>query len=225
MSQSLIERDLRQRELVPPERLAAVDAVVVGVGAIGRQVAWQLAAIGIRQLTLIDHDTVDVVNLAPQGYAPTDLGRPKVEATADACRYLNPEVQIQTMPERFRRSMSFTSDAYRSTVLFCCVDSIVTRRLIWESVRSQAALFIDGRMSAEVIRVLAVSDCYRDTAYQSTLFTAEQAHVGRCTARSTLYTASIAAGLMLSQFTRWLRDLPIDRDCVLNLLSMEMTTG
>ena len=28
--------------------------------------------------------------------------------------------------------------------------------------------------------------------------------------------------MMLSQFTRWLRELPIDRDVTLNLLSMEM---
>ena len=38
-------------------------ATVVGVGAIGRQVALQLAAIGIPKLQLIDHDTVEPVNL------------------------------------------------------------------------------------------------------------------------------------------------------------------
>ena len=30
----LRDRDLRQREIVPPERLAAVHALVIGVGAI-----------------------------------------------------------------------------------------------------------------------------------------------------------------------------------------------
>ena len=40
------DRFTRQRELVPAERLAAVTATVIGVGAIGRQVALQLAAIG-----------------------------------------------------------------------------------------------------------------------------------------------------------------------------------
>ena len=41
------DRDIRQRGLVPPERLAACHAVVIGVGAIGRQVALQLAAVGM----------------------------------------------------------------------------------------------------------------------------------------------------------------------------------
>jgi sulfur carrier protein ThiS adenylyltransferase len=64
----LADRDVRQRSLVPPERLVACHAVVIGVGAIGRQVALQLAALGVPRLTLFDDDTVAVENLAPQGY-------------------------------------------------------------------------------------------------------------------------------------------------------------
>ena len=69
------ERDLRQRDIVPPERLAACKATVIGVGAIGRQVALQLAAIGVPHLQFIDFDTVEPVNLAvalisPQGLRP-----------------------------------------------------------------------------------------------------------------------------------------------------------
>jgi sulfur carrier protein ThiS adenylyltransferase len=78
-------------------------------------------------------------------------------------------------------------------------------------------------MSAEVIRVLAVQAPPIDVYYPTTLFAAEQAFAGSCTAKSTVYTASIAAGLMLSQFTRWLRELPVERDVLLNVLSMELT--
>jgi hypothetical protein len=77
MGLNLQDRDLRQRDLVPPGKLACCAALVVGVGAVGRQVALQLTAMGIMNLTLVDFDTVDVVNLAPQGYAPEDLGNPK----------------------------------------------------------------------------------------------------------------------------------------------------
>jgi len=42
-----LDRDVRQRALVPPARLAACQALVVGVGDIGRQVALQLAALGV----------------------------------------------------------------------------------------------------------------------------------------------------------------------------------
>ena len=67
-SPSLADRDVRQRQIVTPARLAACHAVVIGVGAVGRQVAVQLAAIGMSRLTLVDHDVVNVENLAPQAY-------------------------------------------------------------------------------------------------------------------------------------------------------------
>ena len=58
--ESLTNRDIRQRDLVPPEKLNQCHALVIGVGAIGRQVALQLAAIGISSMELIDHDGVAV---------------------------------------------------------------------------------------------------------------------------------------------------------------------
>ena len=41
------DRFARQQDLVPQDRLAELNATVIGVGAIGRQVALQLAAIGV----------------------------------------------------------------------------------------------------------------------------------------------------------------------------------
>jgi hypothetical protein len=91
-----------------------------------------------------------------------------------------------------------------------------------ESAGEYVDLFVDGRMSAETMRVLACDQPTLDTFYKTTLFSEDQAYRGSCTAKSTVYTASIAAGLMVSQFTRWLRGLPVDRDITLNLLSAEL---
>jgi len=72
-----------------------------------------------------------------------------------------------------------------------------------------------------VIPILTVADETGREHYWTTLFDQSEAQPGRCTARSTIYAASIAAGLMVHQFTRWLRRLPIDREIALNLLSSE----
>jgi molybdopterin-synthase adenylyltransferase len=216
-------RDVRQRGLVPPERLAECDAVVIGVGAIGRQVAIQLAALGMPKLTLFDDDLVEVANLAPQGYWPEDLNCPKVSATAQICRRIHPIIHVRAVPERFKRTTPRERSLAAEPIIFCCVDSIVTRRMIWETIRSSARFFVDGRMSAEVLRVIAVKTPAVDDYYPRTLFNAEDAHVGACTSRSTIYTASIAAGLMVHQFAKWLRGLPVDPDLTLNLLAAELT--
>ncbi len=176
----------------------------------------QLSAIGTSNLTLIDFDIVEEVNLASQGYMESDLARPKVEATAELCRRINSTISIKTEHSRFKRSSN------SGNVIFCCVDSIETRKMIWESHGHCMHFFSDGRMSAEVIRVLSAHDTRSREHYPTTLFRASEAHSGACTAKSTIYTANIAAGLMISQFTKWLRNLPVENDLSLNLLTAEM---
>jgi sulfur carrier protein ThiS adenylyltransferase len=173
---------------------------------------------GISWLQLVDFDVVEVSNLASQGYLQDDLGRPKVEATADLCQQINHGLEVHTVVGRFRRSME------TGTVLLCCVDGIETRRLIWEAVKNKAEFFADGRMSAEVLRILVAYDAASRKHYPTTLFAAEEAYAGSCTAKTTIYCANIAAGLMLAQFAKWLRRLPIDPDVSLNLLASELTS-
>jgi sulfur carrier protein ThiS adenylyltransferase len=206
----------RQRTLVPPERLQTIAASVIGVGAIGRQVALQLAAIGVRRLQLTDFDTVEAVNVTCQGYLASDMGQAKVVATAAAVRQIDPEIEVETIEDRFRPRHKL------GEAVFCCVDSIGSRGAIWRAAGKHAQFWADGRMLGEVMRVLIVADSPSREHYATSLFAQAEAQAGSCTSRSTIYTASIAAGLMLHQFTRWLRNLPVDRDTSLNLLASEL---
>jgi len=210
------ERYSRQRDIVPPERLAQCKATVVGVGAIGRQIALQLAAMGIPRLQLVDFDHVEESNLASQGYLQDDLGKQKVQATGELCRQINPDLEIYEVNDRFRRSMEI------GNVLFCAVDSIETRRLIWNATKDSTSFFVDGRMSAEVLRVLSACDIASCEHYPTTLFASGEAYAGPCTAKTTIYCANIAAGLMVAQFTKYLRHLPVESDIQLNLLTTEL---
>ncbi len=213
------ERYSRQRDIVPAERIAECKATVIGVGAIGRQVALQLSAIGIPWLQLIDFDKVEWSNLASQGYLEGDMGKLKVNATLDLCWRINANSQIHAAPERFRRSMEI------GNVVFCCVDRIDVRRMIWQATQDKVSFFADGRMSAEVLRILTACDVESRKHYPTTLFRADEAFVGPCTAKTTIYCANIAAGLMLGQFTKYLRQLPVDADIQLNLLASELSVG
>jgi len=185
------ERYSRQKDIVPMERLAQCQVTVIGIGAIGRQVALQLTAIGIPHLTLVDFDHVEESNLASQGYLEADLGKLKVDATARACKAVNSSIHIKTTSGRFNRRMDLTG------IVFCCVDSIETRKFMWQTLQDQITLFVDGRMSAEVLRVLTACDQESRDHYPTTLFQAREAFAGSCTAKTTIYCANIAAGLML----------------------------
>jgi len=213
------DRFVRQQTLVPSERLADVMATVIGVGAIGRQVAMQLAAIGTPRIQLVDFDQVDLTNVTTQGYQASDIHRPKVTATADAIHRLDASIRVECIQDRYRPKHEI-GDA-----VFCCVDSISARQAIWRSARNRCEFWCDGRMLGEVIRILTVADDNSRDRYASSLFPQAEAQTGSCTSRSTIYAASIAAGLMLHQFTRWLRGLPADSDISMNLLASELTVN
>jgi sulfur carrier protein ThiS adenylyltransferase len=148
-----------------------------------------------------------------------DLNNLKVEATADLCKQINSGIEVQLVAERFKRSTKI-GDA-----VFDCVDSIDTRKLIWQAVNNKIRFYCDGRMSAEVLRVLTACDTESRKHYPSTLFAATEAYAGPCTAKTTIYCANIAAGLMVAQFTKYLRQLPIDADIQMNLLASELNVG
>jgi sulfur carrier protein ThiS adenylyltransferase len=215
----MTDRFVRQADLVPSDKLQDLSVTVIGIGAIGRQVALQLAAIGTRRLQLIDFDSVDETNITTQGFARSDVDRFKVEAVRNEIGRMDPSIAVEKIADRWRPTQA-TSD-----VVFCAVDSISARAAIWRSLSGSSRFWGDGRMRGEVIRVLTAVDSQSRGHYPTTLFPQAEAEPGPCTARSTIYAASIAAGLMLHQFSRWLRDLPTDADLSLNLLASECHLG
>ena len=210
-------RFVRQEELVPRQQLESLKATVIGVGAIGRQAAIQLAAVGVPQIQLIDFDTVDPTNVTTQGFFAKEVGMPKVDAVTDTIMGLDGSIRVETIHDRYRAKHEI------GNAVFCCVDAISARAAIWRSASRRCQFWVDGRMLGETIRILTATDVAGQDHYPTTLFRQSEAQPGRCTARSTIYAANIAAGLMLHQFTRWLRNLPIDVDTTLNLLSAELT--
>ncbi len=206
----------RQAGLVPRDKLEAQMVTIIGVGAIGRQVAIQLASMGVKRLQLIDFDTVEDTNVTTQGYRASEIGEAKVVATILEVERIDPSIELHYIIDRFRPGQTL------GEIVFCCVDSISARAAIWRSMHSRCKFWLDGRMLGEVIRILAATEPALDSGYESTLFDQSSAQAGSCTSKSTIYTASIAAGLMVHQLTRWLRDLPVEGDLVLNLLASEL---
>jgi len=221
-----MDRFARQGNLVPRRAIEQCAATVIGVGAVGRQVALQLAAIGIPRMTIQDFDTVEETNVVTQGYRMTDIGVAKVLALQPALQAINPDIVVDA------RCYQFLPGEHVEDAVFCAVDSIETRARIWQALEAGATdyargwkFWSDTRMMGETIRSLTATrdnDSSRK-AYSKTLFTAAEAQQGQCTGRSTIYAANLAASLAVHQFTRWLRGFPLDNDLLFNLLSSELT--
>jgi len=216
------KRYSRQKDIVPEEAQSR-PVLVIGAGAIGRQVILQLASIGVDKFIIFDDDTVDESNICTQGYLEAHVGHQKAEIMTLAIAAINKNAQVIAHPDRFgEKSWAIVEkDRIQSKwppveTIFCCIDCIEGRGRVWEGVKGKG-LFIDGRMTAESMRIITVDTSNTDY-YQTTLFKKSEAQGTTCTAKSTIYCSNICAGLMLSQYTKHLRKMATTTDLLFNIL-------
>jgi molybdopterin/thiamine biosynthesis adenylyltransferase len=100
------------RQIMLPEidiqgqmRLLNSRVLIVGLGALGSPVSMYLAASGIGELVLMDHDHVEISNLQRQIVHPSaNVGRRKVQSARQTLQALNPEVSIIGLCEAFNET-------------------------------------------------------------------------------------------------------------------------
>ena len=200
------ERFLRYSSIANPGDLIRANVAIVGVGAIGRQVALQLAAMGVRDISIIDFDTVEEANMGAQGYRPDQLEKLKVLATKDDMQAINPEARVLHFGSKFGGKTEWIQ---RFDTVFCCVDSMKARRTLFDMVTGDQNI-VDTRMSGLNAQAYFVNcgDSKEMRKYETTLFTDEEAFPEPCTARSVFFTSNIIAGLAVSLWVVSLKRQP-----------------
>lgn len=223
-------RGIRHRDIIDPEKVSQVTALIVGTGAIGSHVAKQLAHIEVGRLLLVDFDTVDIENLGVQGFEENDLGDLKADAVAEACSRIFGALDIEPVTEKFESSFmdDIKANDKHKALIISCVDSMKVRREIWDAYKAkfkdnENALFIDSRMAAETARVLAVRGTEEAEYYERSVFADSDGLPMSCTSKATIYCANIAAGMVTAAFTKWLRGMCPDRDVLFNIFASQVT--
>jgi adenylyltransferase/sulfurtransferase len=138
-SGALSKKELERysRQLVLPEvgmggqrKLKSSRVLVVGVGGLGIPASTYLAAAGVGEIGIVDHDKVEVSNIHRQPlYAEGDAGRQKVEVARERLRETNPNVSV--FPHNVRLDRSNALDIIRGyDVVLDCTDNFPTRYLV-----------------------------------------------------------------------------------------------
>jgi molybdopterin/thiamine biosynthesis adenylyltransferase len=148
------------------ERVSQSHALVVGAGGLGSPAALYLASAGVGQITLIDHDVVDVTNLQRQiAHTQDRVGQLKVESLKKAIEQINPEVQVQCIAQR-ADSVLLNHHAALADVVLDCTDNFETRHAINlacvqhnKPLVSGSALRMDGQVAVYDIRQ-SQAPCY-----------------------------------------------------------------
>lgn len=119
------DRTIRALGLAGHQALADTHVAVVGVGGVGSWLAASLARMGIRRLTLVDHDDVERSNLPRiAGARPGDVGEPKVRVIQQQCLAATPECEVTTVSTRAQDAGDQLQDA---DILVGCVDTVTAR--------------------------------------------------------------------------------------------------
>ena len=148
------------------ERVSQSHALVVGAGGLGCPAALYLASAGVGQITLIDHDVVDVTNLQRQiAHTQDRVGQLKVESLKKAIEQINPEVQVQCIAQR-ADSVLLNHHVALADVVLDCTDNFETRHAINlacvqhnKPLVSGSALRMDGQVAVYDIRQ-SQAPCY-----------------------------------------------------------------
>lgn len=182
----------RQLDLIPIESLD-LRITIIGAGAIGSFTALSLAKMGFSNITVFDDDKIEIENMSCQFYRHSDIGKHKATALAELI-YDFTGVRIEAISKRYEEG-TFAG------VVIAAVDSMEARKLIWGNhcQKAPATKFIvDPRMGAEtalmyVMNPMSVKD---SESYSRSLYLDSEAVQERCTAKATVYTATMLSGLV-----------------------------
>jgi molybdopterin/thiamine biosynthesis adenylyltransferase len=148
------------------QRLLDASLLIIGLGGLGSPAALYLAASGVGQLTLCDHDKVDISNLQRQIIHRTStVGQPKVISAQAALHDINPEVECIALDVRADAAQLDRLVASADVVLDCS-DNFATRYAVNRAclarrkpLVSGAAIRFDGQVAVFDFRA-ADSPCY-----------------------------------------------------------------
>jgi molybdopterin/thiamine biosynthesis adenylyltransferase len=117
-------------------------------------VALYLAASGVGQITIADHDVVDLTNLQRQiAHTTARVGQPKVDSASQAMQAINPEVRVNALPHKLDTARLDALVPTVQVVVDCC-DNFETRQAVNAAcvkykvpLVSGAALRMDGQLA------------------------------------------------------------------------------
>jgi hypothetical protein len=211
----------RDGSFLDEARMTQLGVGIIGVGATGTRVAYELANMGVRSLVLVDPEEVGSENLGTQVFGGHDVGERKVDATAWHIRE-RWGTRVHVFGDRIEDVYDYNNEGLEEAgspvVWFQCSDSMECRRDFAGEAEDRGIQFVgDSRILGHDLRITCG---YRGRwdQYQDTIPEGEGVG-GQCTAgRMAGYGALIAAAWLIRLYAQWTKgeepcqDITIDLD-------------
>ena len=180
----------RQDHIYDPKKQRH-NIVIAGVGSLGSFICLNLAKMGFKNIKIIDYDIVEDHNLPNQFYRTSDLNKPKVEALKEMVKDFA-DVEITAINEKIDQEFLEKLDVDLNTIFIMAVDSIETRKLIFDYYRDSGVKMIDTRAGGEYYSIHFIDTEEQKEKYEK-LFEVDTVPT-RCGEKTIIYTVlSIAS--------------------------------
>ena len=198
--------------------LRDVELTVVGAGRAGSMIALVCGMLGVA-VRVYDADRLGPENQGLQVYRKEDVtaGRHKVHALRGLVQSIAPAAAVRVHDEMFEA----TSEQRRSPLVVLCVDSMETRRRLWNALKDQPGVLrvMDVRLGRALVQLHEVRPHEPDdvTAYEGSLYDDTSAAADDCTDEATCHAAAAAAALVGGAVRAFVEGLPRPRLIGFNL--------
>ena len=132
--------------------------VVVGCGSTGSFTLLTLAKLGFNNITAIDFDKVDDINIPHQFYRFSDIGELKTKAIKEIVKDFT-GLEIKTIDKKIDSENKFLNNVeinLNTTIIFC-LDTIEARKLIYEEIKDMPIKLIDLRMGGNGYQIYTIN--------------------------------------------------------------------
>jgi hypothetical protein len=191
---------------------------IIGMGGIGSALFLPLIKLGVKTIHIWDRDDVEPHNIPCQLiYRTNDIGQSKVQVAFDFAQFMGAECEVTPHDELV------TADTTLDGVIISGVDSMTSRQVIWQAIKSNVAkvpFYMDGRIGGEQLEL----HCLRPIRYDESqdyadnwLFDDSEALDLPCAARTVIHPAIVLSGQIIAQLTRFYRGLAFDKHVLWHL--------
>ncbi|MBN2554765.1 MAG: ThiF family adenylyltransferase [Anaerolineales bacterium] len=215
------------------EKVQSARIMIVGAGALGNEVAKNLALMGVGNLYLVDFDTIEAANLSRSVlFRERDNGRSKAEIAAARIHELNPDVQIQYQHGDITTQIGL-GVFRRMDVVIGCLDNREARLAVNRYCNAVNKPWVDGAIQEllGLVRVFVpgVGACYECTLteqarremslrYSCPLLARANVLLGKVPTTPTI--ASIIGGMQAQEALKLIHGLEVDAGKVVHFNGM-----
>lgn len=148
-------------------KLINSNVLVVGLGGVGGIAAEMIARSGVMQMTIVDADTVDATNRNRQIPAlKSTEGKVKADVLAERLLDINPDLQLQVIPEYFRDNLTFeVLDNNKFDYALDCIDTLspkvyYIKACIDRGIPIVSSMGAGSKMDPTMVKVADISETY-----------------------------------------------------------------